>query len=140
MLSAEQRSIHASVATKAAAEVCKGMGWSPVVQEQWDAAYDHALDRMLTTTVSAEQRFGQGPAVALQPPPGPPSPQMAGQDVLLTNQHGAATTTAGNPVCPDCRGPLRDNRAAKTAGKVKAAAPNFSCEDRGCNWHSGFCN
>lgn len=37
--------------------------------------------------------------------------------------------------CPECGGPVYDNREKKRSGEMKAGAPWFSCKDRdGCGW------
>lgn len=36
------------------------------------------------------------------------------------------------PTCPECDGPMWDNRAKKEAGQYKPNAPDFACRDKGC--------
>lgn len=41
----------------------------------------------------------------------------------------------GSLICPDCGGPVWDNREKKRNGTFDARSPDFSCKDRdGCNY------
>lgn len=53
---------------------------------------------------------------------------------------GGQSSTSGADTsdlrCPDCGGPIWDNRADKKAGEVSKKYPNFKCRDRECDWAS----
>jgi hypothetical protein len=36
--------------------------------------------------------------------------------------------------CPECDGPVYDNRKAKTAGELPANRPDLKCKDKECGW------
>jgi hypothetical protein len=44
----------------------------------------------------------------------------------------AATAKAGVPDCPECAGPMWDNREKKSLGELNPKAPDFKCRDKSC--------
>lgn len=41
-------------------------------------------------------------------------------------------TSTSAPTCPNCDGPVWDNRAKKASGEYKENAPDFACKDKEC--------
>jgi hypothetical protein len=49
-------------------------------------------------------------------------------------QAPAAPATEGDPKCPDCDGPIYDNRPKKATGEYNPKAPDLRCQDKACGW------
>lgn len=45
-----------------------------------------------------------------------------------------APTPGAPEACPDCGGPIWDNRSDKAAGKFGPKYPDFKCRDKTCDW------
>jgi hypothetical protein len=64
----------------------------------------------------------------LAPVPGSGAPPVREADPV------AAMLGAAPSACPQCGGPLYDNRADKAAGALPARRPDFKCKDDACGW------
>ena len=103
-----------------------------------------AAERERWRQVQQEYRNARKIAVAVWPEDTPPEVIQAATATILiqyekhrpgrANGADAPALPPGPSECPECGGPIYDNRAGKLNGTVPAKRPDFKCKDPTCDW------
>ena len=81
--------------------------------------------------VQSAQSVQRAPRTAPTAPTEPTGPLAETVQQVTKAATAGRAASADNPACPECGGPMWDNRAKKAAGEMNAKAPDFKCRRKG---------